>query len=281
VELFSNELQVHGQDLRTMGEDEVDWALAEYVLDLYEKDFSVKHFGLGALTIAAVAKAFPRHRLKAAWKVLDVWRVKHPPRQAATMPAELADAVRSWLVLAGQTEAACTVLLCFWALLRASEALKLKVGQLIFGASHVVIMLGATKRGLEDKVVVNAAPLVEWLLCYIKRMNLAADDVLIPISYNRLQRWLKKACAALGFEGQAWTSHSMRRGGATHLLTQDMPLSDIMLRGRWKTERSAREYLRRGELAITRLRNDIPASTWVRLHRFAALKSQVFEIGED
>ena len=42
-----------------------------------------------ALLLAAMAKRRPRRRYKVAWKCLDVWRVRTPPRQAPTVPLDL------------------------------------------------------------------------------------------------------------------------------------------------------------------------------------------------
>eukprot|EP00959_Pyramimonas_sp_CCMP1952_P440387 9220337-Pyramimonas_sp.AAC.1 len=94
------------------------------------------------------------------------------------------------------------------------------------------------------------------------RFPARAGQRVCPVSCPRLQRWLQKAANALGFGTVHWTSHGLRRGGATELLSRGVPLADIMLFGRWLSERSAREYLRRGEVSLTRLRVDIAKSSW-------------------
>eukprot|EP00959_Pyramimonas_sp_CCMP1952_P174663 3650271-Pyramimonas_sp.AAC.1 len=60
-----------------------------------------------------------------------------------------------------------------------------------------------------------------------------------PISHPRLQRWLQKAAGALGPGAVHWTPRGLRRGGAAELLARGIPLADILLFGRWLSERSA------------------------------------------
>eukprot|EP00974_Lingulodinium_polyedra_P069368 6717226-Lingulodinium_polyedra.AAC.1 len=71
----------------------------------------------------------------------------------------------------------------------------------------------------------------------------------------------------LGFAELHVTTHSLRRGGATHLLMLGADLGSIMLRGRWASERSAREYLRRGQLAV--LRTNFNTPLWEQVRAFA------------
>ena len=51
----------------------------------------------------------------------------------------------------------------------------------------------------------------------------------------------------------------------------DIPLSDIMLYGRWASQRSAQEYLHRGEVSLTALNPDIGLEAWQKCHRYASL----------
>ena len=67
----------------------------------------------------------------------------------------------------------------------------------------------------------------------------------------------------------AWTSHGLRRGGATQLLMEGHALPSIMLYGRWLTERSCREYLHRGEVSILRMRPSHGSNTWRRVDLLA------------
>ncbi len=52
-----------------------------------------------------------------------------------------------------------------------------------------------------------------------------------------LVEWLSRAAAKSGWQGDLsiFASHSLRRGGATHLREQGVPLAEIMKLGRWKS----------------------------------------------
>ena len=54
------------------------------------------------------------------------------------------------------------------------------------------------------------------------------------------------------------------------MLSLGTPMVDIMIAGRWLTERSCREYLRRGEVMLTRLNSQVAAETWERIAKLAA-----------
>ena len=61
-----------------------------------------------------------------------------------------------------------------------------------------------------------------------------------PGTCNTFTRWFRAATDYLGFGNIAWTTHGLRRGGATELLRRQVSLHDIMIVGRWRTERSCR-----------------------------------------
>ena len=62
--------------------------------------------------------------------------------------------------------------------------------------------------------------------------------------------------------------YSLRRGGATFLLQEGVPLDVILLRGRWKSLAVARIYLQDGLAQIPHLR--ISKSDAARLSVFSA-----------
>ena len=75
-------------------------------------------------------------------------------------------------------------------------------------------------------------------------------------------------------------AHSLRRSGASELSRLGVPLPDLLLYGRWLSERSAREYIRRGEVAVLRIRNgeDGPVPTRARL--WCSRWASVFELAD-
>ena len=51
-----------------------------------------------------------------------------------------------------------------------------------------------------------------------------------------------------------------------------------MLLGRWLSERSAGEYIRRGQVALLALRDDIPPQAWEKAHAVAVLGPRVWQM---
>ena len=131
---------------------------------------------------------------------------------------------------------------------------------------------------MEQKVVLENSSVVQWLTRFREQHFKGETAALvIPVSYTTFSRWLLKACEAIGFKGIHWTSHGLRRGGASELLRLRVPIGNIMMFGRWLSERSCREYLRRGEVAVYRWRNSVPLTAWRRAQCLAQVGPLVFE----
>ena len=74
------------------------------------------------------------------------------------------------------------------------------------------------------------------------------------------------------------TTHSFRRSGASELSRQGVGWSEIMEYGRWNADRAAREYIRKGEVAVYRSRNDLSKEVWQQATRWAQQASQAWMI---
>ena len=80
---------------------------------------------------------------------------------------------------------------------------------------------------------------------------------------------------ALGFEPRAFRTHSCRRGGATEMALLGYSLPQIMMAGRWASEKSCKSYLQRSEVALARVRFSINDKFWAKLHAIASLGPKV------
>ena len=262
-------------------EEELDELMAEQVVDWFQSSEDGSGISRGSLLVASMSKVHPRHHYKTAWKTLDVWRQRVPPVQALTFLPEFAYALSSWLVLADQPICAAVVLLCYVGCFRASELLHLTFNNLFLGTQQMVVVLGVAKRGLEQKVVLSNPQVIAWVTRYVQwlmatDLSTSSYDKVFPISYGKLAYWIRKGMTALQIPGH-WTSHGLRRGGASELFGRQMPLPEIAAFGRWLSERSMREYLRRGEVAAMRIRKDYPPVLFRRLAVFAKLGVTVWD----
>jgi integrase len=258
-----------------MSEEARDWWLAEYILDEYEAGGQRSSC---SFLLSALAKVNPRARYRTSWKTLDVWTTEEPVRQAPAAPPELLSAMFTIAVLLGRPEIGVGGLLCYAGLLRVREMLTLRTEQLIIASDSVIIMLGQTKRGLEQKVVLLHPTVVAWVRCFVLRTRPAANDRVFRTSYSTFLSWIRKLAQVLDCETLGLTTHSLRRSGASELSRQGVPLMDLLAFGRWLSPRAAREYIRRGEVAVTRVRRDLPASTWERIRFWSSLSANVWSI---
>ena len=255
-------LASRGCPFEALSPEDQDWTLADHILDLFEISRTSEGLAGAATLLAACCKANPHRQFRAAWKTLDAWRSQCPPKQAPALPAQFAFALVSWLLVGERDHIALAILLCFCGLLRASEALNLRYQHVVRSGSTYVLILGETKRGQEQKVVLVDPGVCQWIDLYLASHPAPKSRRLIGCTYNTLQRWLRKGLDDLGCGDVPWTTHSLRRGGASELARRNAPLLGIMHYGRWLSSRSAREYIRRGEVALLEASDTFPPEAW-------------------
>ena len=132
---------------------------------------------------------------------------------------------------------------------------------------------------MEQKVVFEDASVVGWTLRFLDwRGPLDDEERVLPTSYGKVGRRLSRVCVLLGLEELHITTHSFRRTGATHLLRVGTPLPNILLAGRWASEKSAREYLRRGDVSILALSSRFAPAVAERLQWLAYLGTACLDV---
>ncbi len=166
------------------------------------------------------------------------------------------------------------LLFSYAGLLRIREAINLRGRDVILQQHSVTLCLAMTKGGVEQKVVFTNPTVVQWAFSYFTRFPVRHPDRLIfGVSYSSALRWVRKLASILGAESLNLTTHTFdhtfRRSGATELSRMNVPLSDILLFGRWQSERAARGYIRKGEVAVLRARGMISSTDWKRIDAWA------------
>ena len=96
------------------------------------------------------------------------------------------------------------------------------------------------------------------------------------MSYPTVLKWMRCAAEAVGAGQLDLTTHSLRRSGASELLRLGCPWPEIMQYGRWNSDRAAREYARKREVAVYRARNDLPANLLSRAAFWNGLSSETW-----
>lgn len=263
--LLNRELLAADISWNTLSEEQQDYVLAEWMIDGFEQGLGRSEYGC---VLSALGRMNPRCRYKVAWKVFETWAVLQPPQQAAAAPPELITAMMVAAFALNRCQLALIICLSYAGLLRVGEALQLCWKDVVVGAGALTLCLSHTKRGMEQKVVVTNAVVGEWVLRYRALAGKwQSTDRLFSMSYSSVLRWVKKLATLLGADGISLTTHSFRRSGASELARRGIPFSDIMLFGRWLSDRSAREYIRKGEVAILRTQELLgprPLQQWMR-----------------
>ena len=256
---------------------ERDWWVAEYILTKFEEGDPAEKTRCQFM-LSALRKIDPRSSFPTSWKVVEEWRKDLPCRQAPAAPAHFIVAICVALVALGQPAIGTGLLCCFCGLLRVSEMLGLVFDKFVDTGCAFVCLLGRTKRGIEERVVLQHPSLLRWLRAYVQRYPGKPWERVFPTSYTSVLGWLRKACAALSLAAFELTTHSFRRSGASELSRLGVPLEDLLLFGRWASPRAAKEYIRRGEVAAARVLFDVSAETCERVGLWASAAADVWSV---
>ena len=241
-----------------LSEEAQDFLLCEVLHDYYEDgDITVQ---TARDLIAALQKTYlHRRKYTAASWVVRAWASQLPISQAAPLPENTAYAFFTLIVGMGRPAAALALLLSFCGLLRISEALNLARDDVVITRGEdnvecVILLLRRTKRGipLGERVVLSNPAVIGIVKSYIKLYG-GCGKLFLDSSYSSVRRYLAKAALALGFESTTFRTHSCRRGGASALALRGVAIQDIMFFGRWSSESSCREYIKKGETLLVRM----------------------------
>lgn len=269
LEALSNDIASSHVDWGSLSDADKDMFLAEWVLDSYEDG---KSKNVCSWTLSAVQKVNPRLRLKTSWKVLDAWNHLVPVRQAPAAPPQLMQAMVVMALCLGKPELSTVMLLAYAGLLRIREVLSFRFNDVVLDSGQLVLCLGQTKSGMEQKVVLGNPSVIRWMSNFLQwRLVQQHEGRIFSISYGSVLRWVKKLTGLLNVGSLRLTTHTFRRSGASELARLGMPIADVMLYGRWLSDRAARTYIRKGEVAVARTRTALDSKVWDRILQWGNL----------
>ena len=186
------------------------------------------------------------------------------------MPRSVVHAYAFSLLALNEPYVAMLLMTCFYGVLRISEALKLTRASIFCGRAAVTFYLGSTKRGEEEVVVIENRTYLKWFRAFRRFCPKGGPSVpWLPCSYARVARWLDRLGGFFGLVELGFTSHSLRRGGATQLLINRMSIEHIMFFGRWAKLSSCKEYLRKGQVFLMRVHSLAKSARWELIDLFA------------
>ena len=228
---------------------EVDYYLSQYIESLYQNSIpnGKQH---AANTLFGVIRRCPQYKLsfplsrqslKGYQKLIQ--SVSHTPLTYYTCVAMAAVMSKS-----GYLHRAIALLLMFHCYLRVGEMESLLISDIAlpeqnrFGSNTILsaLRIGKAKTGRNQTVSITDTHIHILLQSII--VNRLPTEKLFSFSASAFTRTFHQSLSTLGLSNM-FVPHSCRHGGATHDHIHGMNIEQIMLRGRWKSNESARTYI--------------------------------------
>jgi integrase len=185
-------------------------------------------------------------------------RKKRPP-----LTLEVVILIAVTLAKSGYYNAAVATLLGFHCYLRINEMCGLKFEDVIFAGdvrigsgvqSHVLaaLRLKVTKTGRNQTVSIidsNICSLLK-IVCENRNENVSVRSLVFGLNAGQYRRLFQQTCSILGFESISYTPHALRHGGVTFDHMRGIPVKDLMLCGRWKSESALTIYVQTASVLL-------------------------------
>lgn len=176
-----------------------------------------------------------------------------PSSSRPPMPWTVCLVIAFWLARKGKTSMAIAVLVSFDCYLRIGEMLQLTKADVAMNhdprlglssnESRVHIHIRKAKTGILQGCEIKNMQIQSLVLTLVAALP-SNDSRVFQFSQSTYNKWLAKACAAIGV--YHYTHHCLRHGGATRDYLNGVPIKDIMVRGRWAATKSAVHYIQAG-----------------------------------
>ena len=250
---------------------EVDSLMCTYIEQLWEGGEPKSNANY---TIAAVQFFHPQLKKRL---IISVWNKLEQPCRATPLDAELTLSVAGIFMLWQWPELAYLCVVGFSGFLRTGELFKLRRKDVVLATQRdkpCILFLADTKTSQrsvaqQEKVLITDQIAKECLklLCRSRQLQ----DPLTSTHPAKFRSLWKEVMHFLKLDEFGYTPYSLRRGGATSAYKQGASLDELLLKGRWKHQATARIYLDQGLQELASL--SLPAASRPRL----ALGTQTFQ----
>ena len=220
---------------------QLDHQLAEYINVLYQEGESLSRAGW---VLSGLKRLYPRCR-----KELQTWYTNwtrdHTPQRATPITWHIVQGFIGLCISQRGFSLALTILLNFVFFLRTGEAMNLNVSDisLVHSSSTVVLRLGYTKMSKHFQQFVAYSDASFFALAAYLLNKCDPVGKVWPYSLTYFRRCFSALSAFFDLSSCHFVPYSLRRGGATHFYGVDKALDYVMVQGRWKDQRTARQYL--------------------------------------
>lgn len=231
---------------------QLEKALSSYACHLFRKDTRREQRQRFLYALYGMECFLPElHKvMRQARQAASGWNRIKPSKSPPPLSKSITFAIATVLLAKNETRAALAVALSFHGYLRAGEVCQLRGEHICLpddprltsfsekAQSGCLITQGKTGRDqflpLDDEIL---------LMCSERRDG---GGPMFGLSYSQLNALFQKALNYLGLDDLGFTLHSLRHGGATTDWLGGMPFSELMLKGRWESEKSCKRYLNAG-----------------------------------
>jgi len=206
---------------------QLDCAVGEYLNALYQEGDSLAQ---GGHLLSGIKRFFPGMRLKlpTATQFYKNWQRIHQPERAVPISRDL------MLAMAG---------LCI------TQELHL-IPHRDQRRTAAIVPFAKTPNG-NPQVVTCSDPRV-WCLAVAVREAFEPTQLLWPSTPGQFRRFWGALLEVLDFTAQDYVPYSIRRGGATWYFLETSSMDATLQRGRWNCNRTARQYIDQGTLAMAK-----------------------------
>jgi integrase len=243
---FYDWLMVHGHNPCTF--IELDMLLSSYLQQLYDGGIGKAAAASTVYGLNVSQPGITKH-LPYSLKSLQGFQRLKPSKQHPPLPWPVTCVIAVSMWLRGYLREGIVTLLAFDCYLRINEALSLCREDVALGEDprlgagrpdRLYLRLSATKTGDNQGVEVLNTDVKKLVLLVIDCIK--PRTRLFPFSDAHYRRIFHLVCDDLKLASD-YVPHSLRHGGATYGFLCDMPLADILLRGRWKSTGSGTHYI--------------------------------------
>jgi integrase len=233
----------------------IDHRLCDYItlLHLHSASMSLAHQTVFGLLHFMPELSAELHRTRRA---LKGWKKKHVTHSHPPLTWELVCLLVIQMSSVGWYDEALATLISYDGYFRtASELLLLRVRDFHYSNklnTNYLCRLRHTKTGRNKLVTLTKPELGEALVSYIRVRKLRDNDRIFDFPASRYRHRFRMSCEMMGWKSVGFVPHSLRHGHASDDFIDGIPLETIMVRGRWKSIESTRNYIQSGRVHLIR-----------------------------
>ena len=223
---------------------ELESQLAECINVLYQEGESISKPGW---VLSGLKRLYPRSRkeLQTEQQWYTNWTREHTPQRATPITWNIVQAFIGLCVQEHWYSLGLTLLLSFVFFLRIGEIMTLSCSDITLDHTSlsVVLRLGFTKSSKQFQQFVAHSDQYFYLFASFFLSQLSGNVRVWPYSLTYFRTCFTGLADFFELFSLYLVPYSLRRGGATHFYGVHKALDFVMIQGRWKDQRTARQYL--------------------------------------